>query len=354
MNLNEIFSSKAIAARWSENINNTIPDLGEAFFPRDPSKRYPNDIIWYKGSTGIANSLMPSSLDAEMTLRQRGGLEKVEANLPFFREGFQITEKDAQIIEDALNTNDPYAAQVIDKIYSDSLNLIRGAQTAIERIRMGLLFPVNGMMGAHIHANGVKYDYVYDPSGKWKETNYLALTGGDAWTASDTSDPYTIIENAKKAINTKTGAELKYMIMNSVTFKLMSKSAALKNRFITTSGAAVARVLDKDVKRMIEDDMDLKIIIHDKQYNDESGKTTNYVPDNYVTFVPEGALGETRVGKTPEERSKKKNLDVSVVDGGITIASYETPHPVRFNIICSHTALPTFEKIDDVFTVKVA
>lgn len=353
MKLNEIFSSRAIATRWTEDVNNTTPDLGEAFFPI--KKIMTTTASWYEGSTGIANSLMPSALDAEMTYRQREGLKKIEVELPFFREAFRIGEKDAAIIEDASNSNDPNAAEVIDKVFDDSLNLIRGATTAIERTRMALLFPENGTLGANISANGVKYDYAYDPSGTWKTANYLALTGADVWTAADTADPIQIFIKAKQQIMTNTGADIKYAIMNSVTFNLMAATVAVKNRFLSTSGVAVGYMLPSEAQSLIERSTGTTIIIHDKQYKDESGNSKKYVPDNYVTFLPEGGLGSTLIGRTPEERRiKTDTLDVSVVNNGIVIASYETPHPVAFNIFASVTALPSFERKNDMFTVKVA
>ncbi len=353
MRLNEIFSSRAIATRWNENINNTMPDLGEAFFP--VKRILTTTASWYEGSTGIANSLMPSALDAEMTYRQREGLKKIEVELPFFREAFRIGEKDAAAIEDASNSNDPNAAVAIDKVFNDSQNLIRGAQTAIERTRMSLLFPENGNLGANISANGVKYDYAYDPSGKWKESNYLALTGGDAWTAADTADPIQTVIKAKQAIMDKTGADIKYAIMNTVTFNLMAKTAAVKNRFLSTAGITVGYIVPAEAKSLIEKTTNTTIIIHDKQYKNESGVSKKYVPDNYVSFLPEGALGNTLVGRTPEERRIKDNtLDVSIVSNGIVIASFETPHPVAYNILASVAAIPSFERKNDMFTVKVA
>ena len=39
---------------------------------------------------------MPSAFDAKATFRDRIGFEKLETEMPFFREGYKIKEKDRQ------------------------------------------------------------------------------------------------------------------------------------------------------------------------------------------------------------------------------------------------------------------
>lgn len=52
---------------------------------------------------------------------------------------------------------------------------------------------------------------------------------------------------------------------------------------------------------MIASTTGIQIVIYDKLYADEGGASHKFVPDGYVSFIPEGALGKTAYGTTPEE-----------------------------------------------------
>ena len=175
MNLTELFSPVAIAARWTEAASNRIPYLGEGLFPAN--KQAGLDLKWIKGSKGVPVSLMPSAFDAKATFRDRVGVEKLETEMPLFREGYKIKERDRQDILRAQSANDPFVAAAIARIFDDAADLIEGANVVPERERMQLLFPLNGNMGISIKANGVDYTYNYDPDGSWKASNYIPLSG---------------------------------------------------------------------------------------------------------------------------------------------------------------------------------
>lgn len=171
MNLTELFTPKIIAANYTEAASNAIPYLGSGLFPS--VKRAGLDLAWIKGHKGLPVSLKPSAFDAKATFRDRIGVSKLETEMPFFREGYKIKEKDRQEILRAQSSNDPYAADVINRIYDDQQDLIAGADVVPERMRMQLLFPEGGAMGITIKANGVNYTYNYDPDGAWKRQTTL-------------------------------------------------------------------------------------------------------------------------------------------------------------------------------------
>ena len=119
MNLTELFTPEIIAANYTEAASNAIPYLPV--------------------------SLKPSAFDAKATFRDRIGVSKLETEMPFFREGYKIKEKDRQEILRAQSSNDPYAADVINRIYDDQQDLIAGADVVPERMRMQLLLPSRPM-----------------------------------------------------------------------------------------------------------------------------------------------------------------------------------------------------------------
>ena len=113
-----LFSPAAIGANWTENVSNRIPYLGEGLFPA--RKQAGLDLKWIKGSKGIPVSLMPSAFDAKATFRDRIGVEKVETEMPFFREGFKLKERDRQDILRAQSANDPYVNAAINNVFDDA------------------------------------------------------------------------------------------------------------------------------------------------------------------------------------------------------------------------------------------
>ena len=354
MLLEGLFSPAAIGASWTENVSNRIPYLGEGLFPA--RKQAGLDLKWIKGSKGIPVSLMPSAFDAKATFRDRLGVMKVETEMPFFREGFKIKERDRQDILRAQSANDPYVTAAINRIFDDANNLIEGALVVTERERMQLLFPVNGDMGIAIKANGVDYTYNYDPDGAWKANNYFALTGQGVWSDTTHSDPFADIQTAKDAVSAKTGTDLRFIIMNKSTFRYLRQNESIKSRFLTRSGAAIGYLTDSEIVAILKDTSDLDgVILYDKQFKDESGVAHKFVPDGYVALIPAGSIGQTCFGTTPEEADLmgKNAAQVQVVETGIAVTQIVDPHPVNINTFASEIVLPSYERMDEVALLKV-
>ena len=348
-----LVSPKAIATNWTEAVSNRTPYLGEKLFPA--KKKAGLNLSWIKGNTDVPITLMPSAFDAKATFRDRIGFEKLDTEMPFFREGFKIKEKDRQEILRALDTNDPYVREVIAKVFDDARNLIEGAMVVPERMIMQLLFAPSGNVGIEIKANGVDYTYNYDPNGAWKSTNYFALTEGRLWTAASTADPFADFETVSDAIAAQ-GEKSAYAIMNTTTFRYLRSITAVKARFLTNTGATVGYLSDRDIANVIKDTTGLQgIIVYDKQYKDEDKTTRKYVPDGYVAVIPEGNLGSTWYGTTPEEADLmgKAIASVSVVNTGVAITQIVDPHPVNINTFASEIVLPSYERMNAVALMKV-
>lgn len=354
MNLREFFTPDAIAAYWAEVASNRIPYLGRGLFPS--RKKAGLDLSWLKGSRGIPVSLMPSAFDAKATFRDRIGFEKLETEMPFFREGYKIKEKDRQELLRIADSNDPYAQALMARIFDDVADLIAAADVVPERMIMQLLFPVDGNAGISIKANGVDYTYNYDVDGAWKTENYIALTGADLWTAEDTADPFKVFKQAKDTIRAKTGSELTTAIMNTATFNMLAATAAVKNRYLTTSGLTLSYLTDAEVKASVQGTSGLNIAIYDKMYRDEDKVAHAFVPDGYVCLIPSGSLGGTWYGTTPEEADLQgagNSAQVSIVNTGVAITRIIEEHPVNINTFASEIVLPSFERMDEVAVVKV-
>lgn len=353
MDLRSFFTPDAIAAQYEEVASNQIPYLGSGLFPA--KKKAGLDLLWIKGSKGLPVSLMPSAFDAKATFRDRIGVKKLETEMPFFREGFKIKEKDRQELLRVQDTNDPYARATIERVFDDANALIAGANVVPERMIMQLLFPKDGDVGIDISANGVTYVYNYDRDGAWKASNYTALTGNDLWTSAATADPFQAFKAAKDSVRSRTGTEPVIAVMNTATFNLLSATDAVKKRYLTTSGLTLGYLTDDEVKSVISGTSRVQIAIYDKPYKDESGVAHAFVPDGYVALLPSGALGSTWYGTTPEEADlmSSPTAEVSIVDTGVAITRIIEEHPVNVNVFASEIVLPSYERMDEVAVIKV-
>ena len=353
MNFTEIFTTDAIAARWTEAVTNRDPYVGEVLFPAD--KKLGLDLSFLKGSKGLPVALMPSAFDAMPTFRDRGGFEITETQMPFYREGFKIKEKDRQEILKVQESNSKFARPVIAKIFNDAEELLEGALVAAEVERMRLLFPEEGNARITVVANGVKYDYNYDPNGSWKANNYFELTGTSKWDDTTNANPFKDIDNVKTVIRSNTGAAPTIAMMNSTTFNLLLNMSVIYNRYIARAGVSMTYLTKPEVRKVVEDTAEVRILIYDKMYKDQNKAPHKFVPDGYVALLPEGALGNTWYGTTPEEADLMANpgAEVSIVNKGIAITREVTTMPVNTNIYASQIVLPSYERMDDVALLKV-
>ena len=114
-------------------------------------------------------------------------------------------------------------------------------------------------------------------------------------------------------------------------------------------------IADDDVKRIVKDVSKLDIVVYDKQFKDGSGTAMTYVPDGYVAIIPEGPLGNTWYGTTPEEADLRdsENVKVAIVNTGVAITQIVDEHPVNVNTLASEIVLPSYERMDECYLLKV-
>lgn len=353
MNLSEFITPRVIAANYEQTASNRIPYFGEGLFPAE--KKTGLRLAWVKGYGGLPVSLAPSAFDAQATYREIGELSRFETEMPFFRAAHKLSENDIQEFLQVRDSNEPYALAILNRTFDYLRDLIDGAHVVSERMRMSLLFPESGDMAISIKANGVAYEYDYDPNDTWKTNNYSALTSTALWSAASTADPIKDFEDMKNKAADVSGSEIRYAIMSSATFNLLKATSAVKNSIISTSGVVQSYVTGARASDVIENETGIRPIVYSKKYKNESGATKSFVPDGYVTFIPEGTLGRTWYGTTPEEARliSGANTEVSIVDTGITITQNVQIHPAVTDIYASEIVLPSYERMNEVVTLKV-
>ena len=350
MLVNEVINSKAIALAATNDASNQIPYLGLNWFPG--AKKAGLDLAWVKTHNGLPVTLKPSNFDAIPVLRAREGLQKEKTQMAFFRESMQITEQDEQEIARISEANDPYLAAALQSIYDDTNNLVRCAEVVPEIMRMQLLTGQNIVLSSE----GVNYTYDYDPDGSWARSNYAALSGTAEWSDTTNAKPLNDLNTARKALARK-GIVARYVLMNSTTFEYLVENAQIKSAILAQNATANIFPTDADIIAVVKNRTQLTIVLYDKMYKDYNDTDQNFYPDNFVTLLPEGKLGSTWFGTTPEERTAAQvaDVDVTMYGTGIAIAvKTEYGPPAKTSTTASEIVLPSFEGMDSIYVINVA
>ena len=353
MNIRDAYNSKAIAVRHNEAASNKQAYLGAGLFPA--KKKTGLDLKWIKTSKGLPVSLAPSAFDTVSTLRSREGFKITETEMAFFKESMLVKENDEQEIMRVQDSADPFAQEVLDRIYDDAETLIEGAAVVPERMRMQLLSAEDGHPSISIAANGATYAYNYDPDGSYEANNFTELVGTDMWSDTVNSDPISDVMNAQDKVEAVTGTRPSILIVSKQTMNYLKQNVKVRNYTLAQNVTANIIMTDNRVKETFSTELGVTIIVYSKQYKDENGLVKKFFPDGIATLVPSGTLGNTWFGMTPEERTllAKPGSDVTVVDGGVAVSITVTEDPVQTKTTVSEICLPSFERMDETYTIKV-
>jgi hypothetical protein len=354
MNIRDAYNAKAIALVQTEVASNKIAYLGAGLFPA--KKKMGLDLKWIKTSKGLPVSLAPSNFDAVSTLRSREGFKLTETEMAFFRESMLVKEADEQEMMRVQDSTDPYAADVLSRIFDDANTLVDGANVVPERMIMQLLAPSDGSPKISIEANGVTYAYNYDPNSTYKTNNYadVTTTDTDKWSDTTNSDPMDDIATALDAVEAQTGERPSIMIVSRKTMDYLKQNEKIKSAILAQNTSATVFMNDNRVKEVFSSELGISIIVYSKQYKKEDGSAAKFYPDGFATLIPAGALGSTWYGTTPEERTLMGSgeADVSIVNTGVAVAVSTTNDPVQTKTTVSEIVLPSYERMDSTYVIK--
>ena len=347
----DLIDSKAMALYWNEIQSNSIPYLGTALFP--DRKKLGLKLEFLKGYRSLPIALMPSAFDTKPTLRGRIGVKDFSTKMPFFREAMSLNEEDRQqLLMFQEMANNAYAKQLMQNIFNDRANLVSGALVQSERMRMSLLVDGTIDISAPTESGVVaNYKYNYDPEGEWVEGNTSTVkTDWDDPDADIYGDILSIVKDAEAR-----GITLTRAICTTKTWNYICKNNAIK-KDMNPVGYQNIILTENDVRRYIQEKLKITFVTYNKMYKDESNTDRQFYPDNFVTFLPNGTLGSTWYGTTPEEAdlmAGNKDADVTLVNTGIAILNKKESLPVNIITSVSQIVLPSFERMGDVFVLKV-
>jgi len=340
----DLVNAKNIATYYENNPSNIIPYLGATLFPA--KKQLGLDLSWIKGANGLPVALKPSAFDTKADVRDRIGVSKVETEMPFFREAMRVGEKDRQEINRLLASNlEPAYLPIINNIYDDVKTLVDGAAVQPERMIMQLLS--SGKIS--IAANRQVLDYDYGMKDDHKET--LLTTA--RWSQPE-SQPIQDIIRWMDTVEENTGVRPTSAIMTRKTFGYLLSHQSIRLDMNPLGGQNII-LTDAMLKDYLKNKVGLSVAVYNKKYRAEDGSLNNFYQDDVFTLIPDGKLGNTYFGTTPEEADLMTgtSAEVQIVNTGVAITTIKEEHPVNIQTIVSEIVLPSFETIDNIFIAKV-
>lgn len=341
----DYFTSKALAAYYNTKLAdaNTQPYLGDELFPA--KKKMGLNLKFIKGAKGLPTTLSLSAFDVKSTKKDRIGFQSVQTKMPFFKNDMLIDEELRQELLIAIEAgNADYIDTILRNIFDDTITLLDAAGVSRERMRMQLLS--SGAISMANNGQAYTYDYGLGLDQK--------VSPQTAWNANG-ADPLSDIIAWQDVIENKGYARPARAITSRTVLRTLMKNAGIKEAIYVMSQGKVT-LTEANVKDYFREHAGIEIAVYDKKYMNESGVATRYIPEDLFILIPDGDLGNTWFGTTPEEadlRSGATDAEVSIVDTGVAVTTTKTTDPVSVDTKVSQVVLPSFEAADQIMIADV-
>lgn len=361
--LAEAFTARALGVAW-DNYQQTLgipPYIGRSFFGTD--KKQGLEMRFIKGRKGLPVALKGSNFDALAPLRDPIGFKDIQNTMPFFRESYMVTEKEEQDYMSFMSAeNSELANQVLKEIMKNPMDLVLGADVVPERMIWQLLAPVDGIPKIDVVIDGKEsyaIEYTTDNGAEYIAEHFMEITtDADKWSAAETATPIQDLVDAQEQFEDATGDKLSIFVMNKKTWKQLVNAEDTHKQVQGILAYQNGIMLkDSEVKEYLLANYGITVYVYNKLYLDESGVSHTFIPDGMITGISGSVnqLGTVWYGTTPEERSGSLSIgNLSIVNTGVSIYTYTTPHPVNTHCVVSEIVLPSYENMDSVFIMKVS
>lgn len=345
MNIFDIVQANELAAYWEELTQDEAPYPTEELFPNN--KKQGLNLRWIKGSRGLPVVLKASAFDAAAIPRPRIGFDRLSAEMPYFKESTYIDEELRQELNIVLESgNQAYIDSIMNRVFDDEVNLLRGAAATRERMRMMAL--TTGVISMSSNGQVFNFDYQIPAANK--------VDAASNWSDLENSDPIEDIRALIEHIQDATGSQATRAMCNGKVWRQIRNNKKIKSAiYVLSAGAGV--VSDAQLRDFIAQELNgLEVLVNDKRYTDEQGVAQAYMPDNTFVVFPDGDLGNTWFGTTPAESDLLTGsaANVSIADTGVAVVTAKKVDPVNVETIVSQICLPSFEAADQVGIIDTA
>lgn len=339
MTIFDLVKSNEITAYWEEKTKDKPPYLFETLFPDE--KQLGMQLSFIKGASGLPVMLNVSAFDVKAVPRARMGFEKLTAEMPFFKESTYIDEKLRQELNLVMASgNQKLIDVVVNRIFADTVKLVESARVSREAMRA--MAVTSGVIS--LTANGQNYDFDYGvPSNhKFTETNFNTAA----------FDVVSYINDAADKVEDDTGVRPSRAVCSRDQIKkLMNNETIKKSVYLFGSGGGT--VNEKSLISFLEEHTGIRFEVYTKRYIDSSGNSVRFIPDNTIVLLPDGILGNTYFGTTPEESDLMNSAaaNVSITDTGVAVTTVQHTDPVNVETKVSMICLPSFETANQIAVI---
>lgn len=344
MSIFDLIKAPELTSYWEERIQDQPPYLGEELFPAD--KKLGLRLDWIKGAKGLPVVLKPSAFDVGAIPRARIGFDKLSAQMPFFKESTYVDEELRQELNMVMETrNQAYIDAVTRRVFDDEMRLLEGARARREQMRMMAL--TTGAVA--VSANGQAYNYNYGIPNNHKDTV------NTDWSDTTNADPIEDLRTAMDTIEDDTGIRPNRGVCTRKTWNYIRNNQKIIKSLFVLSNGQVGSISDERLTQYLEEELGLELVVYGKRFKDDTGTVTKFVPDDMVSLFPEGTLGKTWFGTTPEESDLMSGTadNVAITDVGVAVTTMKKSDPVNVETKVTMICLPSFEAADSVFLLDV-
>lgn len=272
--------------------------LVEAMFPANFTNDFSFNVL--QGlSNGAVEVLQTSEYDANPLARDWGIKTVSKEDKEFFRERMVFNEKQRRELLEIVNLKDETLKQkYVEQLYSD----IAGEKGFLASVRALATYTAAQFLSSgkvtYLTGNGEGRTIDYKLENKYKET----LAGTQVWSAA-TAKPIEDLQRWREVL-LEEGKTVDIALMNEKTYNLIKNHQSVREiverQKIYPTPA--------NIKSTIEDLTELKILVW-KDTVSIKGVAKKAFPDNIVTLIPNGQLGNMEYGPTPTRTDKVFGLD---------------------------------------------
>jgi len=342
MTIFDLVSAQEIASYWLELMTDVPPYFGETLFPDD--QKLGLDLKWIKGSTGTVQVLKPSAFDVSAIPRPRIGFSTLQYEMPFFKESKYIDETLRQELHKVLENGSPAIIDAImRRVFADEVELIRAARAQRERMRMALL--TTGTIDIEANGQLLSYDYGVPAANK--------VSVATPWSDPD-SDLVNEIREWQDQIDDERGVRPTRAVTTRAVWQAMMRNRnIIRSVFVLSNGEA--NMNDVRMRNYLMEELGISVHINMDRFVDERGASNRFIPDNTFVLFPEGNLGTTWFGTTPEQSDLMSSnvANVAMVDTGVAVTTMEKVDPVQVETKVTMICLPSFEASDEIIIADV-
>lgn len=341
MNFEELFGFAIIRDYLKERTYK--PFLGEVLFPEDKVEDI--DIAYIKGANNLSVAASVHGFDTETEIGSREAQEFVKQRLALIKRKIKMSE------ELLIKLNTPRTQKEFEsakkQAFDDIDKMVMAVRTRVEAMRMEML--TTGKIVTNENNANISLDYGV-PSG-----NIKTLAGTSLWT-DPLSDPIVDMRTWADSLVDSVGIRpTRALTSNAVMAALTTHDKVRKAVF----GSNYDKVMSRNqLNEFLEAQSLPTIATYDDRYRVQNANGTytskRFFDENKFVMMPDGLLGETIYGLTPEEieLSGKDGNEISE-DNKITVQIYRTTDPVARWTKAVATALPSFPTASEIVIAKV-